>query len=199
MARWWTITVPPQFQDITAEAMQEPAFKAGIDKIKTSGGTAVVQFWADDTTALLTLDSTFADMPASRAVIDGFENGARKASYGSGKELAYSVETDAFFVVARQHAKGSSGEEMWMQRWTARGTDDALHSLGIVCTGTETACKPLLGSVKVDPKDFVKLSSLRSGDGSAYRIGYGVGVGLVCAFFVAVFMKIRQRRRAISG
>lgn len=201
MASWWSITVPPGYEDITAEAMKNPAFKAGLDKVKGEGGEVTAQFWSGETAGVLALDSTFADMPKSLAVLDGFESGARKTSYGSGKEHEYKVDKDGYFVIGHQHATSSSGDEMWLQRWTGRGTDGALHSLGVVCTGTDTVCKPLLSTVKVDPKQFVLLSSLPAGDTentTAYKIGYAVGVGLVLALFVGIFAKLRERKKAIS-
>ena len=202
MASWWTITVPPAFQDVTAEAMANPAFKASLDKIKLEGGTVTAQFWANEESVVLALDSRFGDMPNSLAVMEGFENGARKTSYGTGKEHSYRTDRDGYFLIAHQHATSSSGDEMWLQRWTGRGTDGALHSLGVVCTGTDTVCKPLLSTIKVDPKEFVLLSNLPASGGSAdyaYKIGYAVGVGLVLAVFAGIYSKIRDRKRALRS
>lgn len=200
MASWWTITVPPGFQDVTAEAMQNPAFKASLDKMTVAGGTVTAHFWTNEDSVVLVLDASFADMPNTMETLDGFEAGARKTSYGTGTEHAYTVEKDAFFIISHQHATNSAKEVMWSNRWTGRGTDGALHSVGATCSGNEGTCKAALATVKVDSKDFVKLSSLGSADnGAAYRIGYAVGVGLVCALLIGVYAKTRARKRAISG
>lgn len=204
MASWWTITVPAGFEDVTAQAMKNPAFKAGLDKVSEQGGTTEAHFWSSDATVVLALDSRFGDMPNSLAVLDGFESGARKTSYGTGKEHGYSVDKDGVFVLGHQHATSSSGEEMWIERWTGRGKDGALHSLGVICTGPDTTCKPLLSTVKVDPKTFVLLSDIPAGDNdrestTAYRIGYAVGVALVLAVFAAIYAKIRERKRALES
>ena len=200
MASWWSITVPPTFQDVTAEAMANPAFQASLDKIKGEGGTVKAQFWASETSVVLALDSAFADMPNSLAVMEGFENGARKSSYGTGKEHSYRVDKDGYFLIGHQHATNSAGEVMWTQRWTGRGTDGALHSLGVACTGEEAGCKAVLATVKVDPKSFVLQSNIpasaKSDRDVAYMIGYAVGAGMVALFVVYALVKARQRARA---
>ena len=198
MASWWTITVPPAFEDVTKEAMTDPSFQASLEKIKGAGGTVNAQFWASEDTVVLALDSRFPDMPKGLAVLEGFENGARKSSYGTGKEHSHRMEKTEFFLVGHQHATNSAGEVMWTQRWTGRGTDDALHSLGVACTGTEATCKAVLAAVKVDPQSFVKLSSLpaKPARDSAYAIGYAVGAGLVLVFVVYALVRARKRARA---
>ena len=198
MASWWSITVPPTFQDVTAEAMANPAFQASLDKIKKEGGTVSAQFWASEDSVVLALDSRFPDMPKSLAVLEGFENGARKSSYGTGTEHSHRTEKTEFFLIGHQHATNSAGEVMWTQRWTGRGTDDALHSLGVACTGTEATCKAVLATVKVEPTSFVKLSSLpaKGERDIAYTIGYSVGAGLVLVFVLYALAKARQRARA---
>jgi hypothetical protein len=200
MASWWSITVPPAFQDVTKEALENPAFQASLDKIKAEGGTVKAQFWASEDTVVLALDSRFSDMPNSLAVLEGFENGARKSSYGAGKEHSYRSDKDGYFLIGHQHATNTAGEVMWTQRWTGRGTDGALHSLGVACTGTETTCKAVLATVKVDPKTFVLQSSIPASAKSerdiAYVIGYAVGAAMVLAFVLYALAKARQRSRA---
>ncbi|MBL9013468.1 MAG: hypothetical protein JNL83_04780 [Myxococcales bacterium] len=200
MASWWSITVPPEFQDVTAQAMTDPAFQASLDEIGKSAGTVDAQFWSSETSVILALDSRFGDMPNSLAVLEGFENGARTSTYGSGKEHSYRVDKDGYFLISHQHATNSAGEAMWTQRWTGRGTDGALHSLGVACTGDELGCKGVLAKVKVDPKSFVLQSDIpattKSGRDVAYTIGYAVGGAMVLAFVLYARAKARQRSRA---
>lgn len=201
MASWWSITVPPQFQDITAESVKNPAFQASLENIRAKGGEASARFWASDTTGVLALDSTFAGMPNSLAVLDGFENGARRTSYGTGKEHSYTADKDGHFIVGHQHATSSDGVEMWLQRWTGRGTDGALHSLGVVCNGDEAACKAVLASVKLERKEFVLLSDIpASSEGAsgtiAEKAGYITGLAMMGGFLVYALWKARQRSRA---
>src|SRR3954468_8564976 len=103
MATWWTITIPPSFKDETAEA--SAMFKSKLDAITKAGGTSDVHVYAtEDGAALIVLDASFADMPQKLSVIQGFESGARKTSYGSGHEIDYTTSRTETFVIGKQHA-----------------------------------------------------------------------------------------------
>src|SRR4051812_35236651 len=127
MPSWWSLKIPPGFNDVTAEAMQNPAFKASLDKMTAEGGTVAAHFWTNEDSVVLAIDASFAEMPNTMATLDGFEAGARKTSYGTGKEHSYTLDKDAHFYVAHQHATNSAGQVMWSTRTTGRGTDGALH------------------------------------------------------------------------
>src|SRR4051812_9501532 len=115
MATWWTIQIPPTLTDVTAEGSQQPAIKGKLAAIKQQGGTVDLHIYQaeDASTALLVLDASFGDMPQKLEVIEGFESGARKTSYGTGKELDYTTSRTDTFIIAKQHAVQSNNVEGW--------------------------------------------------------------------------------------
>jgi hypothetical protein len=199
MATWWTITIPPTFKDVSADAATQAAFKGQVDKVRQAGGDLDFHIYSSDgPDVLIVLDSTFGDMPQKVSVLEGFESGARKTSYGTGKELDYTTSRTDTFIVGKQHAMATGNVEAWYQRWTGAGTDGKLHSLGVACIGPEATCKGTLASVAVESASFKKLAALSTDPehDSAYAIGYAVGGGLVVLLLLGALVKARSRARA---
>lgn len=201
MARWWTIKIPSGYTDITEEAKQAPQMAAVIKKTQDKGGTLEMQLHQSDAGEnLIVLDTTFRDMPVTKATLDGFEEGARGTSFGAGRQLTYHIDYTATMVVGTQQTSTPDGAIVWHKRWTGFGKDEQLKSLAIGCTGTKETCQPIFDSVIVEPFQFKAVASLAKGDSggddTAYRIGKAVGVGLVFVIVAAVIARSRKKSAA---
>ncbi|MBA3465226.1 MAG: hypothetical protein H0T46_35170 [Deltaproteobacteria bacterium] len=202
MARWWTITIPSGYTDVTEEAKQAPQMAQVLQKTREKGGVLEMQLHQSaDGENLIVLDSTFRDMPVTKATLDGFEEGARGTSFGTGRQLTYHIDYTPTMVVGTQQTSAPDGTIVWHKRWTGFGKDEQLKSLAIGCTGTKETCQPIFDSVIVEPFQFKAVASLAKGssgggDDTAYKIGQAVGVGLVCAIVLALVARSRKKSAA---
>jgi hypothetical protein len=195
MARWWTIKIPSGYTDITEEAKQLPQMAKVLQQTHDKGGVLDMSLYQSDAAGnLIVLDTSFRDMPASKATLDGFEEGARGTSFGAGRQLTYHVDYTPTMVVGTQQTSTPDGAIVWHKRWTGFGKDEQLKSLAIGCTGTKDICQPIFDSVTVDTTGFRTTASLAASDSSATaeRIGYYVGGALAVAVVVAVVTKLKK-------
>ena len=201
MARWWTITIPSGYSDITEQAKQAPQMATLLQKTREKGGVLEMQLHQSEAGEnLIILDSTFRDLPATKATLDGFEEGARRSSFGTGRQLTYHVDNTPTMIVGTQQTSAPDGAIVWHKRWSGFGKDGQLKSLAIGCTGTKETCQPIFDSVVVEPFQFTSVASLAKSEGgnedTAYKIGQAVGVGLVCMIVLALVARSRKKSAA---
>lgn len=197
MPRWWSISLPPDFKDVSLEASKSPQVIAMLESRQRVGEATMQVYRSSEGVVLFVVDHTNTKYPAvSKGELERREETERASNASEGHEISYRQNETHHLVVGTQ--KATVGQTMTLQkRWTGIATDDSMRALMVLCTGPEHTCESLVGTVVVDESGFQALSALHpvTGEDLASMLALGAaGIGLLGAFFVM----FRRRRRTAA-
>lgn len=191
--------LPEGWNDITAEAMKQPAMDAQRQAVIKQGGTFDATMYVGPTGGMLITVSEFDGTSPSKAELDGFMAGFRSSSRNGAKELSWNEERTATMVAGVQRID-RDGEPAMSKAYAGFTLAGKLRTLGFFCYGKDEVCAPLLAKISVDATGVRPLESLNAqpeNTSTAYRAGRITGMVLVALLVIG--FGIRGARRSKSA
>jgi len=196
----WSVTWPTGWSDISGEAAQNPDMQTALKRLAERHATTELAVRVD--TEGHGLQILYTAMPleedaSTRAVVRGFERGARDAARKGKRELSYSQHEAGDTLVAEQ-SLDVQGVTVSM-KWIAGADRDRMRAVQATCQAPAAVCTAAFGSLVLDPTGLEPLTS-RS-DQLQYRIGVlgGAAIAVLLGWAViAWFRRYRPPRRPPS-
>ena len=193
----WTLPMGPEWKDVTAEALQEPAIVATAKTIRDKGGTFDGKAYTDGTNALFVVVMDMPDIGHTMAELKAFESAAHQRANQAGKPLDYKVENTETTLGSTERVEGK--QETINTRRIAGFLDGAgMRAVSFNCYGDGPRCEQLLASASIDTSSFVKLSSIDATPKEGkLRLVFVIACCVVGLLLVAAYGIMKRRRQRL--
>lgn len=188
--------LPEGWNDITTEAMKQPAMATQREAVIKQGGTFDAKMYVGEGAGMLITRSEFDGASPSKAELDGFMAGFRSSSSNGAKELSWNEERTNTMLAGVQRID-RDGEAAMSKAYAGFTLAGKLRTLGFFCYGKDEICAPLLAKISIDDTGLRPLDSLNAqpeNTSTAYRAGRITGMVLVALLVIG--FGIRSARRA---
>ena len=194
-AEWTLSPLPAGWDDVTEEAMKDPAMAAQREKIIKAGGTFEATMYAGETDALLVVRSVFGGGTSTMAALNAFLDGVRRRETQNAQERDFRVDRTPTMLVSTQRLDRRGTQPATTKNFAGFNTNDELRTIALFCYGEDAACDAVLSKVTVESVGMQPLAELDANQKklTPYRIGWIVGSVGTLIFVLVALWKRRPR------
>ncbi|MBA3465225.1 MAG: hypothetical protein H0T46_35165 [Deltaproteobacteria bacterium] len=194
----WTLPMGPEWKDITAEAMTDPAIAAAAKAVRDKGGTFDAKAYNDDANVLFIAVIDVPDIGHTMAELKAFESSAHRRANEAGKPLDYRPERTDLTLGSTELVQGPDST-IHTRRIAGFVKGAGLRAVTFNCYGETPRCELLLASASLDTSAFVKLSTIdASPKEPKLRLMFVVACSVVVLLLVAAYVIMKRRRSAAA-
>ena len=191
-AKPWTMPVPADWTDTTAQMKNTPAILAMKRQITGKGGTFSASTFSSPDGATLFVATIEVAMPETLSGVLAYERGARDSSKQAGREASYREERTDTTLNATQRIAGL-GVPIVVKRFIGMLESGGLRAVNVTCYGEPTICDPLIAAASVDTPAYAPLERLgEPRTPLSYKLGAFTGMVLLAILLAMYFRRHRR-------